>query len=99
MLANPDGSAVVDLRDLLEPLLCLDMTLAEVVAVLFETGADPAVIASASGNPSHLAGLLRRLADEQAWREAKQQLYLGEAPRFSEKIARMADVIEATAPG
>ncbi len=92
-----DEAAADDLRELLEPLLYLDMTLAEVVHVLFDARVAPSAIAIAAGQTERLVGLLRRLEVEQAWREERQQEQLGRQTRFSETIARMADAIEGAA--
>jgi len=89
-----DEETTLDLQDLLGPMLCLDMTLAEVVAVLFDAGVAPAVIAAGAGRPARLVELLRRLEAEQAWREARQKEQLGSQSGFSHAIARMADMIE-----
>ncbi len=92
-----DEAAADDLRELLEPLLCLDMTLAEVVHVMFDAGVAPSAIAIAAGQTERLVGLLRRLEVEQAWREERQQEQLGRQSRFSQAIAQMADAIEGAA--
>ncbi|MDT7953749.1 MAG: hypothetical protein RQ966_19795, partial [Acetobacteraceae bacterium] len=89
-----DEAAADDLRELLAPLLCLDMTLPEVVHVLFDAGVAPSAIATAAGQTGRLVGLLRRLGVEQAWREGRQQEQLGRQSQFSQMIARMADAIE-----
>lgn len=92
-----DEETVRDLQDFLGPILCLDMTLAEVVSVLFDARVAPAVIAVGAGHPTRLVELLRRLGAEQAWREARQKEQLGSQSRFSQAIARMADMIEDVA--
>lgn len=89
-----DGEAADDLRELLGPLLCLDMTLAEVVHVLLDAGVAPTAIADVANQTGRLVALLRRLGVEQAWREEKQQEQLGRQSRFSQAISRMADAIE-----
>lgn len=89
-----DDAAADDLRELLEPLLCLEMTLAEVLHVLFDGKVPAIAIAIAAGQARRLAGLLRRLEVEQAWREERQQEQIGRQSRFSQAIARMAEAIE-----
>ena len=95
MLANEE--AMSDLKDLLEPILCLEMTLAEVVATLVEAGVAPAVIAAGSGRPAFLVGLLRRLEIKQVWRETMLKDQLGAQSQFSRTIARAADMIHGAA--
>ncbi len=92
-----DEVAADDLRELLEPLLCLDMTLAEVLRVLLDARVAPSAIAIAAGQTERLVGLLRRLVVEQAWQEERQREQLGRQSQFSQMIARMADAIEGAA--
>ena len=92
-----DEETARDLRDLLGPILCLEMTLAEVVTVLFDAGVSPTVVAAGTERPAHLVELLRRLEAEQVWREVKQQERAGTQFQFSRAIARAADMIEGVA--
>lgn len=92
-----DEAAANDLRELIGPLLCLEMTLAEVLHVLFDARVAPSAIAIAAGQTERLVGLLRRLEVEQRWREEGQQEQLGRRSRFSQAIAQMADLIEREA--
>lgn len=89
-----DEEAMSDLKDLLEPILCLEMTLAEVVATLVEAGVAPAIIAAGSGRPAYLVGLLRRLEAEQVWRQNRQKEQLGTQSQFSRAIAQAAEMIQ-----
>ena len=92
-----DEGTLQDLRDILGTLLHLEMTLAEVVAVLFTAGVEPTVIAVGSGRPAFLVGLLQRLETEQAWREASQEQQFGGQPPFSQVIARIVCTIGGVA--
>ncbi|HUZ63743.1 MAG TPA: hypothetical protein VMU82_08525, partial [Acetobacteraceae bacterium] len=92
-----DEEAMSDLKDLLKPMLCLEMRLAEVVATLVNAGVAPAVLAAGSGRPAFLVGLLRRLETEQVWRETMQKEQLGTQPQFSRAIARAAEMIQGAA--
>ena len=97
LVADANAAATDDLRELLGPLLCLDMMLAEVLAVLCQAGVAPVVIANAVDQTARLVALLRRLEVEQVWREEFQQEQLGRHSVFSREITRLADAIEAAA--
>ena len=97
LAANANAAATDDLRELLAPLLCLDMMLAEVIAVLCNAGVAPVLIANAVDQTTRLVALLRRLQMEQVWREEYQQEQFGRHSVFSLEITRIADDIEAAA--
>ena len=92
-----DDEAAHDLRALLGPILCLDMTLAKVVVVLNDAGVSPAAISAGAARPDHLVKLLRRLQAEQVRLEAKQLEQFGRQSQFSHAIARAADAIGGVA--
>ena len=82
-----------DLKDLIEPLLCLEMTIAGVVIILLDRKVPPFRITSASGGPIYLTEILQRLKSEQIWVEAQQPKQLGRSSNFSSKIALAVDQI------
>ena len=93
-----DAEVQSDLRDFLQPLLRLNLTLAVVIGILINAGVTTTIIGDSVGKADHLVELLKKLKIEQVWREASVSAYAASNNTLSHTISQLIEAFDHPAP-